>query len=226
MLPILFESDDLIAINKPPGLLVHRTRIAADAKEFALQLLRDQIGQKVYPVHRLDRKTSGVLLFAKNPTTHTRAQQLFEHRQVQKSYLAIVRGFIDAAGTIAIPLKINDKFSPAETHYQRLQQFELPLSSGPFPTSRYSFVLVHPRTGRFHQIRRHLSHISHPIIGDRPHGCNKQNRFWKDQFGLTDMLLHAVSLSFGWDHNQQIHIEAPLSQPFGQVLGMLNLFRL
>ena len=221
LLDIVFESESLIAINKPHGLLVHRTSIAKDASEFALQLLRDQTGQKIYPVHRLDRKTSGVLLFAKTKEANAEVQELFRDRKVYKSYKAIVRGYIPEKGRIDYPLHENNKTQEAITDYYCLNQYEIDLPFGKFPTSRYSLVSLHPLTGRHHQLRKHMAHIRHPIIGDRPHGCNKQNKLWKEQFDMTTMLLHAERLAFHFN-NQEIEISAELSEEFHRVLGILE----
>lgn len=221
-LDVVYECDELIAINKPHGLLVHRTPLAADADEFALQILRDQIGLRIYPVHRLDRKTSGVLLFAKSQATNSALQQLFRERKVVKSYLAIVRGFIDPSGIINYPLRNETKTQEAQTAFTRSEKFELDIPSGKFNTSRYSSVELKPITGRHHQLRKHLAHIFHPIIGDRPHGCNKQNRIWKERFGLTEMLLHAGSLSFEFPSSNPVVIVAPRSEPFERSLNMLR----
>ena len=120
-LDIVYEDDSLVAINKPHGLLIHRTPMAKDAKVFALQMLRDQIGIKVYPTHRLDRKTSGVLLFAKNPETNSNIQKLFRERKVAKTYVAIVRGYSDPSGIIDYPLRSpSDKLQEASTTYLSL----------------------------------------------------------------------------------------------------------
>lgn len=222
LLDIIFENDHLIAINKPHGLLVHRTKLANDAEEFALQLLRNQLGQRVYPAHRLDRKTSGVLLFTKTPAANTTMQALFRERKVRKIYKALVRGFIPASGTIDYAIGENRKVQNAKTHYKRIRQFELNIPSGKHSTSRYSLVELIPETGRHHQLRKHLAHIFHPIIGDRPHGCNKQNRIWKTHFGMTNMLLHAESLEFEFPGSGTIHIVAEMSKEFQKALNMLN----
>ena len=221
-LDILFESEDLIAINKPHGLLVHRTKLAVDAKQFALQQLRDQLGVKVYPLHRLDRKTAGVLLFAKNEPANKWGQQLFRERLVKKKYLAIVRGFTKPSATIDYPLTNNSKSQEAITHYLTLKQFEIPIPSAGFATSRYSLIELHPETGRFHQLRKHMAHIFHPILGDRPHGCNKQNKLWKERFGMTTLLLHAQQLELTAPNGQSVSILAPLSPVFQSVLNQLN----
>ena len=220
-LEIVFENDELIAINKPHGLLVHRSRIAADATEFAVQILRDQINQVVWPVHRLDRKTSGVLLFAKSKSINSKVQQLFQERKVSKIYKAIVRGFTPESGTIDYALTENEKTQDAITHFKTLKHFEIDLPFGKFPTSRYSLVELKPETGRFHQLRKHMAHLRHPIIGDRPHGCNKQNKLWKEKFGMTTMLLHAERLEFVLD-GERIVMEAGIGEVFEEVLGLLG----
>lgn len=224
MLDILYQDEDLIAINKPHGLLVHRSSIAADTSEFALQLLRDQIQQTVYPVHRLDRKTSGILLFARNKEMDSLTQQLFADKKVTKIYWAIVRGYTDDQGTIDYPLrKENGTIQDAVTHYRTLSRAEIDLPSGKHPTSRYSFMEVRPETGRMHQIRKHLAHILHPILADRPYGCNKQNRLWKEQFAMDTMMLHAQGLTFNHPRTQQeINIEAPVHPEYARVQQILK----
>ncbi|HHM20614.1 MAG TPA: pseudouridylate synthase [Bacteroidetes bacterium] len=196
-LEIVYQDDYFVAINKPAGLLVHRSAMAANASEFALQRLRNQLGKRVFPAHRLDRKTSGVLLFSLSEKSDLCAKKLFSERKTKKIYHAIVRGFAPLQTTIDYPLK-NDKgkIRPALTRWKTLAYYELAVPFGPYPTSRYSLVEMIPHTGRFHQLRKHAAHIFHPIIGDRPHGCNKQNRLWKEKWGMTRMLLHASSLSF------------------------------
>jgi len=220
LLEIIYETDDLVAINKPHGLLVHRSKIANDAKVFALQLLRNQINQRVYPAHRLDRKTSGVLLFAKNPDTNTALQRLFQERKIKKTYIALVRGFVENKGTIDYAIGENGKVQDAVTHYELIRQFEIPVPFGKHETSRYSLVKLSPETGRFHQLRKHMAHIFHPIIGDRPHGCNKQNKLWKTRFDMTTMLLHAESLEFEWE-GKTLHIQAKKSEAFERTLRFL-----
>jgi len=225
MLDIIYQDETLVAINKPHGLLVHRSKIAKDASEFALQLLRDQLGRAVNPVHRLDRKTGGVLLFAFDKATEIAMQKQFQEGLVQKKYLAIVRGFTPDSLTIDYPLaKENGNMQEAITSFITLQRAELALASGKHASSRYSLVEAQPSTGRMHQLRRHFAHIFHPIIGDRPHGCNKQNRFFKEQFEMDTMLLHASSLLFCHPHTrQQIHLEASLQEEFVRVMHILGI---
>ncbi len=228
MLEVLYQDDHLIAINKPHGLLVHRSNIATDTSRFALQILRDQIGRIVYPAHRLDRKTSGVLLFSLDKETDSTIQSLFMNREVQKTYLAIVRGYTDDYGIIDYPLrKENGTIQEAITNYETLAKSEINLPHGQFKTSRYSFLRVDPQTGRMHQIRKHLAHIFHPIIGDRPHGCNKQNKLWKENFDLDTMMLHASSLSFSHPHTSQLLcINAQPQSEFQRALDILSFDKL
>lgn len=224
-LEILFEDDSLIAINKPHGLLVHRTALDRHATEFALQMVRDKIGQRVFPIHRLDRKTSGVLLLAKSSLIHKELSNAWAERRVEKTYLAIVRGFTEESGVIDYALR-NERgtIQEAITKYTTLNQSEIDLPQGKFSTSRYSLVELKPVTGRMHQLRRHMSHIFHPIIGDRPHGCNKQNKLFKEKFSMESMMLHAESLTFCHPVSQQnlTFIATPFPE-FRRMQNELNL---
>lgn len=224
MLEILYQDEYLIAINKPHGLLVHRSSIATDAKEFALQLLKNQIGKYVSPVHRLDRKTAGVLLFALDKETEKVMHQQFMNAEVQKEYLAIVRGYSPASMEIDYPLvKENGAIQEAFTAFQTLKQAELAIPLGKHPTSRYSLVLAKPTTGRMHQLRKHFAHVFHPIIGDRKHGCNKQNRFFKEQWDMTTMLLHASKLAFKHPITEQaIEITGGVQEEFERMMNLMN----
>ncbi|RMG79163.1 MAG: hypothetical protein D6714_16810, partial [Bacteroidetes bacterium] len=193
---ILEEDEHLIAIHKPPGILVHRTPISEDTV-FVLQLLRNQIRQRIYPVHRLDRGTSGVLVFAKNRESAGLLAQHFQNQTVRKWYWAVIRGYVEDAGTIDYPIA-PDKGKPLQsaiTHYRKISQTECPFAIGRYPTARYSFVEIRPETGRFHQIRRHFAHLRHPVINDKRHGDVKHNKFFRDQLRLSRLLLHAVRLT-------------------------------
>lgn len=224
-LEILFQCERLVAINKPNGLLVHRSPIASDADVFAVQLVRDQLGRKVYPVHRLDRKTSGVLLFALDDATNSEMQRKFMDGEITKTYHAIVRGYTPDAGTIDYPLKRDDGVSQdAVTYFETLMRSEVPFVVGKHPTSRYSLVKLNPATGRMHQLRKHMAHILHPIIGDRPHGCNKQNRYFKEHLGMMQMMLHAVELEFEHPFTQErVAIQAPFPAEFTRMRKVLLL---
>ncbi|WEA00946.1 pseudouridine synthase [Mucilaginibacter sp. SJ] len=224
MLEIIYRDEHLIAINKPHGLLVHRSPIAADASEFALQLLRDQIGMKVNPVHRIDRKTGGILLFAFNKEVEIAMQKAFMENQVSKKYLAIVRGHTPDAEDIDYPLrKENGTLQDAFTSYTTLKRTELHIAFGKHPTSRYSLVEAVPTTGRMHQLRKHLSHVFHPIIGDRTHGCNKQNKLFLEQWEMTTMLLHASQLTFKHPiTGEEITIKAVPQPEFTRVMEIMG----
>ncbi len=224
ILEIIYQDEVIVIVNKPTGLLVHRSPIAADAIEFAIQVLRDQIGQKVFPVHRLDRKTSGLLVFALNEEVNKLMQVAFMNRAIEKKYLAIVRGFVAENGTIDYALTNEaGKVQDALTHFRLLQHFEIEIPNGKFTTARYSLVEVEPETGRMHQIRKHFAHIFHPIIGDRPHGCNKQNKLFLEKWGMNSMLLHASELTFKHPlTNQEMTFKAPLPADFNLTIERLS----
>jgi tRNA pseudouridine65 synthase len=222
---ILFEDDDLIAIDKPPGILVHPTRISEDTITI-LPLLRDQIGRRVYPVHRLDRGTSGVLVFGKNRAAAASLSALFRSRQVEKQYQAVIRGYVAEKGQIDYPLAKADGMQPqeAKTDYVRLSQTEVDFSVGKYPRSRYSLVDIYPLTGKFHQIRRHFSHIRHPIIGDKRHGDCKHNKYFRESLGIHRMLLHASELSFPYpNQDEYLVLKAPLDDVFKKAIIFLQL---
>ncbi|PRY15622.1 tRNA pseudouridine synthase C [Pontibacter ummariensis] len=201
MLEIIYEDAHYVAINKPNGLLVHRTRIAEEKKEFALQMLRDQLGYHLFTVHRLDRGTSGVLLFAKSPEAASPIVKAFEERQPDKTYVAIVRGYTPEAETIDNPIRPDKDHQhkaaqEAVTHYCRLGTVELPIPVGRYTTARYSLVKVEPETGRMHQIRKHFAHIRHYIVGDKRHGDWRHNKMFLEELHSPYLLLHAAELAF------------------------------
>ena len=200
---ILYRDDYLVSVDKPPGLLVHRTGLDAGETRFALQLLRDQIGQPVWPVHRLDKGTSGVLLFALDAATARAMGQAFERGEaMRKTYRAVVRGWPPESGVIDHPLKRmpddmrteREEIQDALTHYRLLECYELPLAQGAFPSTRCALVELQPVTGRRHQLRRHMKHIAHPIIGDATHGKGPLNRALAELLGLQRLWLHACRL--------------------------------
>ena len=222
MLEILYQDDYLVAINKPHGLLVHRSPIATDVIEFAIQMLRNQIDRYVYPCHRLDRKTSGVLLFAKDKETQATVNALFQERKIDKEYIAIVRGWTDDQTHIDYALtNDNGVIQDAVTDLITLDRSEIDVALGKYSTQRYSLVLLKPLTGRMHQLRKHMAHLRHPIIGDRPHGCNKQNKLFRDRWKMMTMMLHARELKlpdpFG------ITMKASHSSEYARVLSTLEL---
>ncbi|QBM27003.1 pseudouridine synthase [Hydrogenophaga pseudoflava] len=219
MLRILHRDDHLIAIDKPPGLLVHRTGLDAGETRFAVQLLRDQIGQPVWPVHRLDKGTSGVLLFALDAATARQMGSAFESGQgMRKTYHAIVRGWPADAGLIDHPLRRlpddmrteREEVQDAQTRFATLERCELPIPQGGFPTTRCALVELQPLTGRRHQLRRHMKHIAHPIIGDATHGKGPLNRAVAGYLGMQRLWLHASSLALNHPvSGEALSLEAP-----------------
>lgn len=234
-LEILYQDEFLVAVNKPSGLLVHRSWLDTHATEFALQKVRNQIGQYVYPVHRLDRPTSGVLLFALDKECAQDLMLQFAEHTTDKRYLAVVRGHMQN-GELDYPLKekldkIADKRAqqdkpPQEafTAYRCLQQTELPIAVRPYNSSRYSLMELVPKTGRKHQLRRHMAHLRHPIVGDTSHGDGKHNAMFRENFASQRLLLHAAYLSFNHPKTgKQIEIHAPLDDFFRDLLIRLKL---
>lgn len=206
-LEIIYQDEWLVAVNKPSGWLVHRSWLDRDEKVVVMQTVRDQIGQHVFTAHRLDRPTSGVLLMGLSSETGRLLSQQFEQHQIQKRYHAVVRGWLQEEGELDYALteeldKIGDKYAradkgpqPAVTHYRGLAVSEMPIAVGRYPTARYSLVEMLPKTGRKHQLRRHMAHLRHPIIGDSKHGDLRQNRAAAEHFGCDRLMLHASELS-------------------------------
>lgn len=223
-LEIIYRDEYLVAINKPHGLLVHRSEYSGIADEYAVQKLRDMLGMYVYPCHRIDRKTGGVLLFALNEEANRFMQQQFAANQIKKKYIAIVRGYTEDSGIIDYPLtNFKGKTQEAITNFRTIKKTELDIPFGKFETSRYSLVEIMPQTGRMHQIRKHFAHIMHPIIGDRPHGCNKQNRLFKERWNMNTMMLHALELEFIHPiTKKEIVITAELQSEFNRVLEIMG----
>jgi len=207
VLTILHRDARLVAIDKPAGLLVHRTVLDRHETEFAVQMLRDQIGQIVHPAHRLDRGTSGVLVFALDREAARTLSEAFAAQRVDKTYLAVVRGWPAERGSINHPLKrqVDDAEwvdprarqlpQDAVTHWRRLATAELPIAGDRHPTTRCALLELHPETGRRHQIRRHLKHAAHPIIGDATYGKGRLNRDFAALTGCARLLLHCAALT-------------------------------
>lgn len=226
-LEILYQDEHLVAVNKPSGLLVHKSWVAKDAKVFALQLVRDQIGQFVYPIHRLDRPTSGVLLFALNSEMAKQAAENWPN--AQKVYWAVVRGHLKEAIEVDHALKGMADYGQcietqqeAQTAFKPLGETELEVAIDKYPQSRYSWVEATPKQGRTHQIRRHLKHLSHPIIGDARYGKGKHNRYFADHLNAGRLLLHARTLTITHPVTQTpLTIEAQLDET---MRGLFNRF--
>ncbi len=225
-LNILFEDDDIIALNKPSGILVHPSWIAPRGTPNLASMLKEYFeGGSPYTIHRLDRPTSGVILFGKNKEIAQKMNLIFAEREVEKTYLCMVRGYTPEADVIDYALKeeldkIADKHAnqdkapqEAVSSYKRLGTVELDIPVGRYEKSRYSLVEVKPKTGRKHQIRRHMKHIFHPIIGDTNHGDNKHNKSFRQNFELQRLMLMASNIKF--EHpvtKQQMDISAPVDE--------------
>ena len=207
-LSVVYQDEHIVAIYKPAGLLVHRSPIDKHETRFAVQLLRDQLGRHVYPLHRLDRPTAGLLLFALDSETASAMNAQMMSNGMQKSYRALVRGYVNSAGMIDYALKYRwDKYADADrtkqvvpqsahSDYWPLAHYELPFAVGRYNTARYSWLGLTPHTGRKHQLRRHMLHLRHPIVGDTTHGDGKHNGFLRDQFGCHRLMLVCVSMGF------------------------------
>ncbi|MFC3150329.1 pseudouridine synthase [Litoribrevibacter euphylliae] len=234
-LKIIYQDDDMVVIDKPSGLLVHRSKMAHGVKEFALQLLRDQIGKKVYPVHRLDRPTSGILVFALSEQVLAEISTQFEHCQVHKTYQCVVRGYTES-GVIDHPLSdpvddrrllrqgVTHEAKDAVSEYQTLAHYEMPWPSGKFQTTRYSLVEVYPKTGRRHQIRKHMDHIAHPIIGDTRYGQGSHNRMFREKLSCHRLLLAATKLEMEHPVTKQLlHLEVPPAEEMKAVIDQLQV---
>lgn len=196
---ILHDDDELLAVNKPAGLLVHKSKIASDETDFLLERIKEQVGANLYLAHRLDRATSGVLLLAKSREIAGELGRLFMAREVSKKYLAVVRGWPAEEGVIDYPLpgvREHGPRKPALTRWRTLATTTVRIEMGRYPEQRYALVEASPETGRYRQIRKHFHHVSHHIIGDTSHGRGDHNRLWRIHFGMHRMLLHAWRLEF------------------------------
>jgi tRNA pseudouridine65 synthase len=231
-LEILYEDNHLVVINKPAGLLVHRSPVDRHETRFAVQLLRDQIGKFVYPLHRLDKPTSGVLVFALDKSAATQMSEQIRGHDVSKRYLCVVRGHCPDVGRIDHALREDpDKYArgqhreepqEAVSLYRCLAQTEIDAAIETYPRSRYSLVEVQPITGRRHQIRRHMKHLSHPIIGDAKHGRGRHNRYFAKELDCPRLLLHAAAINLRHPvSGELLTITAPLDTVFS---GLLTRF--
>jgi tRNA pseudouridine65 synthase len=229
--PAIVHRDDwLVAVDKPPGLLVHRSEVDRRETRFALQLVRDAIGQPVWPVHRLDRGTSGVLLFALSAGVAAALGRAFESAAVEKRYVALARGWPDASGVIEHPLAVLDDASralanrapqPAVTCFERLARLEVDEPDRRHATSRYALVALAPQTGRRHQLRRHLKHIAHPIVGDATYGKGPHNRAMAARTGITRLWLHAKSLALSHPvDGTRLVLDAPLGADWQRLFAL------
>jgi tRNA pseudouridine65 synthase len=232
-LPILYRDERLVVVDKPSGLLVHRSPIDRHETRFALQILRDQLGQRVYTIHRLDKGTSGVLAFGLDPDTARECSAIFAQRTATKTYVALVRGWPPTEGLIdrALVAIEDERIGPQSaepraslTAFRRIAAYELPVRVDRYPTSRYALVELEPHTGRRHQLRRHLSRESHPIVGDSTYGKGRHNRLFRELFGVNRLLLACTRLEFVPPSRPgpPLRIEAPLAAEFAALLGRLG----
>jgi tRNA pseudouridine65 synthase len=231
-LRVLYQDSAIVVIDKPAGFHVHppedaKHKIANSVN--CLYLLSHQINAYLYPVHRLDRATSGVLVFALRSEVATALSRLFSERLIEKTYFAVVRGWIEPGlSKVDHPLKEFNQSGEAipresVTYYESLAHVELPTPVGKFPTARYSLVRISPETGRMHQIRRHFAHLSHPLIGDTLYGDTPHNRFFREKFGVHQLYLKAFSLKF--EHpvlNQWVGFHSRWNHSWHQIFDTFN----
>ncbi len=225
-LRVLHLDAQRVAIDKPAGLLVHRTSLDAHEDANALELLQAQLGERLWPLHRLDKATSGVLLFARSAEAARAGGLAFQEGRVAKTYLALVRGWPPPEGRIDHPLaRDHEKPSAGQPHleavtrFRRLACFEWPFRvDGRHPTSRYALVVVEPLTGRQHQIRRHFKHIAHPLVGDSTHGKGAHNRAVAQWLGTARLWLHAQRVALPVDGGT-LEVEAPCGPEWAPLLA-------
>jgi len=222
LIEVVYEDAELLAVNKPAGLLVHRSAIAADETDFLLERLQAQVGASVFLAHRLDRATSGVVLLAKSREIAAEVGRQFMARSVSKHYLAVVRGWPEPEGAIDYPLpdvRERGPRKPALTRWRALATATVPIALGKYPEQRYALIEAQPETGRYRQIRKHLHHVSHHIIGDTSHGRGDHNRLWRMHFGVHRLLLHAWRLQLMHPARATpLRLCAPLDMVWQQVL--------
>ena len=225
-LEILYRDDWLAVVNKPAGLMVHDSALARGETDFAADRLRAQFDTPIFLVHRLDRATSGCLLLAFDRDTASALGKALMSREVEKDYLAVCRGWPEPVFTVDHPLDGGPGKplkKPALTDFERLATTELALPSAGFPTSRYALLRARPHTGRFRQIRRHLKHLSHHLIGDSSHGDGRHNRTYRT-LGIHRMLLHAQRLAFVHPHDgHRVEVVAPLDAQFARALALFGV---
>lgn len=226
-IPILYQDDWLVVVDKPAGLFVHRSALDRTA-DAALQRVRDQLGRHVWPVHRLDRPTSGALCFALDPEAASFLGTAFSEGRVEKTYLAVVRGHPLETSTIdraLVPLnpdghglKTGSEPQEAKTEIRVLATTEQPWPVGPYPTARYALVEARPKTGRRHQIRRHLAGANHPIVGDHRHGDHRHNKAFASRLGVASLLLHAAQIRLPQPDGSSVTATAPLPDAWRAVV--------
>lgn len=230
-LEILYKDECLVAINKPSGLLVHKSMIDRHEIYNAMKMLKEQLGGKwVYPIHRLDKPTSGILLFALDSHTAKLMSEQFANHTIQKTYIAVARGYVPENGLINHALKekldkISDKNTnkykeaqEAVTAFKLLRKVEIDASVGKYDRVRYSLVELKPKTGRKHQLRRHMKHIHHHLVGDTKYGRGEHNKFVREKYNIHRLLLHAIELEIVHPYSlERVVFKAPLDAIFLKV---------
>ncbi len=226
MIDVLFCDAHLAIVNKPAGLMAHASPMARGEEDFLLDRLREQFARPVFLIHRLDRATSGCLLLAFDRDTASALGKIFMSRDVAKDYLAICRGWPEAEFTLDYSLDGGPgkpEKKPAITRFTRLATAEIDTPSEHHETSRYALMRCSPQTGRYRQIRRHLKHLSHHLIGDSSHGDGRHNRNFR-MLGVHRMLLHAARLAFVHPlRAEPLQVSAPLDREFRRALELLSI---
>jgi len=211
---VVYEDEWIKIINKPSNLLVHHSKYARNINETSLcQLVNQAEGTTLHPIHRLDRKTSGLIIFAKSKQIIPKFQDLFDNNGIEKNYLALVRGHVLDSGVLEYPIRADEEtvYKEAITHYKPLQLIEVDIPVKPYPSSRYTILQLMPKTGRMHQLRKHMNKFSHPIIGDPKYGNRHHNHMFIDELGIGNLFLHANSLSFNHpETNKPVFVTAEL----------------
>lgn len=236
-LQIVYQDEHYVAVFKPAGLVVHRSKMTQAHEPVLLQTLRDQINQFVYPVHRLDRPTAGLILFGLNGSAAAKMVDLFTTRQVSKYYQALVRGFMPGSCVVDRPLREKfgeewDKGSTEEhptqeavTRFDVLARYQVPWPIGSFEATRFSLLEIQPMTGRWHQIRRHLNHLAFPVIGDHRHGDHRYNQMVFAQTGIYRMMLTAMRLDFRHPYTNELHsIVVSRGSEFDRIIEQITPF--
>jgi tRNA pseudouridine65 synthase len=219
-LRILYQDEWIVAVDKPAGFHVHPpedTRFSIPDHLNCLKILRDQLGRWLYPVHRLDRATSGVLLFALSSEAARELSEKLQQQGMRKTYYCVVRGWVQEKGRVEHPL--DEK--PSVTEYDPLSRMELPFAVGRYPSARYSLMEVNLLTGRMHQIRRHFAHLSHPLVGDTVYGDGKHNQAFRDRLGIRQLLLKAYALEL--EHRgSRLRLVSRWTQPWHRIFDLFG----
>lgn len=223
---VLYQDEYIVIVNKPNNILMYPSYYARNIKDLTLvELVNEQLKSKIFPLHRLDRKTSGVVVLGKTKEAAQEFETLFSNQKVEKKYYAIVRGYCYENGEINNPIKNEKgKYKEALTIYKTLKTYEWKKAVTPYPASRYSLLELHPKTGRMHQLRKHLNKINHPIIGDHKYGDRNYNKLFTNEFNIDNLYLHANSICFKHPllNNQEISISASIPTFWDKVISKFN----